>query len=416
MSISDRLAKLGIGIPRIALPNKNISLEYWAVVACDQFTSQPEYWEETRRFTEAHPSTLNLIIPECYLHDNLNDRIAAANTAMRQYIQEELFHIHPPGFIMLNRSTAHVPNRQGLVLAIDMEAYSFENNSKSLIRSTEDVLLSRLPPRIAMRRNAALELPHILLLIDDPGHTVMNAASAAAAPSLLYNFELMQGGGHVSGRFIEEEAMAALLQAFEALAARSNTLFAVGDGNHSLAAAKEIWEEKKKSGVPADHPARYVLAEVENIHDPGLCFHPIHRIIFNADIDGLASFLENTLPLSSSRQSSDTAKIQLVSQAWQRELLLNPRYLTVETVQQALDRYLSGHTSAEIDYIHGYDDACELAAQKDTTLAILLPNIDKNNFFHRIAHIGHFPRKTFSIGEAREKRYYLEARILEYGQ
>ncbi len=424
MTSRERLDKLGIAIPEILVPGASTAPEKWAVIACDQFSSERIYWDETRRLAGHAPSTFNLIIPECYLEDGDRDeRADKANAAMIDVMEKGILNRLEPGFILVDRSTPHAPRRRGLVLAVDLEAYDFSEGSKSPIRPTEGTIRDRLPPRIAVRRGARLDLPHILILIDDPDNLVMNAAEAAAIATAetVYDFELMQDGGHITGRRVPEDSMDSLTTAFETLSRRSDLLFAVGDGNHSLASAREIWREKKAEGVPANHPARYALVEVENLHDAGLHFHPIHRVLFGVDSADLTGYLERTLgaEVAESGNGSSGGMIGIVNPdgsevAW--NIRVSEGRLAVEPLQDALDTYLENHPDADIDYIHGDDSVRELvgaAADSDRDrLGIILPDLDKGTFFRRITDIGPYPRKTFSIGEAVEKRYYLEARKL----
>lgn len=425
MTSGARLEKLGITIPEILVPGVGTAPERWAVIACDQFSSERIYWEETRRQVGNAPSALNLIIPECYLEDgDREERADKANAAMIDVMENGVLNKLEPGFILVDRSTPHARRRQGLVLAIDLEAYDFSEGSKSPIRPTEGTIRDRLPPRMAVRRAALLDLPHILILIDDPGNLVMGAAEAAAvaADETVYDFDLMQGGGHITGRRIPEDSMDSLTAAFETLSRRSDLLFAVGDGNHSLASAREIWREKKAGGARSNHPARYALVEVENIHDAGLHFHPIHRVLFGVDFQDLTGYLEKALGAESAGTSgsgSSGGMIGIVSPNGSEALWkirVPEGRLAVEPLQDALDAYLESHPNAEIDYIHSDESVRELVTAADSDgdrLGIILPNPDKGTFFRRITEIGPYPRKTFSIGEAVEKRYYLEARRLD---
>ena len=419
--IYNRLGRIGIAVPEILVPGPEMAPERWAVIACDQFSSEKSYWEETRRIVGDSPSTLDLIIPECYLEDgDRNVRAEAANTAMADVVDRGILRSLEPGFILVNRSTAHVANRQGLVIAVDLEAYDFAEGSGSPIRPTEGTIRDRLPPRMAVRREARLDLPHILILINDPENRVMSAAQAAAGETV-YDFDLMQGGGHITGRHIAAASASGLAGAFESLAGESDLLFAVGDGNHSLATAREIWMEKKAAGAPEDHPARFALVEVENIHDDGLPFHPIHRILFGVNPDELAGYLKNTLGASPAAggvvdvgkgASNDVIRVigPGLDETWRIEVPAGR--LAVEPLQAALDSWLTGRTDATIDYIHGEEAVRDLAGSGGDRLGIILPELDKSAFFSRITDIGPYPRKTFSIGEAVEKRYYLEARKL----
>ena len=417
MTPKDRLGKIGIAVPEVLIPGAGTAPERWSVIACDQFSSERSYWEETRRIVGSDPSALDLIIPECYLEDgDREERADSANAAMKSILEKGTLTALPPGFILVDRSTLHTPKRRGLVMAIDLETYDFSEGSTSSIRPSEGTIRDRLPPRMAVRRNASLDLPHILLLIDDPDDLVMRSAVEAAGRTV-YDFDLMQKGGHVAGHLIPEHEMAPLADAFEALSQRSDLLFAVGDGNHSLASAREIWLEKKAQGAPKDHPARFALVEVENIHDGGLHFHPIHRVLFGVDSKLLAEDLERILTPEDRQDGLEinAGMIGLIhpdgsTERW--KLPVPPGHLAVEPLQEALDDWIAVHPDSDIDYIHGDDAVRELVVGESDRMGLILPNLDKSAFFKRILEVGPYPRKTFSIGEAVEKRYYLEARKL----
>lgn len=413
MNPVERLRNLGIVVPRILIPGAGTAPETWSVIACDQFSSDRGYWEETRRIVGNDPSTLDLIIPECYLEDGDRDeRADAANTAMADILERGVLTQLDPGFILVDRSTLYAPRRRGLVLAIDLDAYDFSKGSTSAVRPTEGTIRDRLPPRMAVRRGASLDLPHVLLLMDDPDDSVMKAASAAAV-SKVYDFDLMQKGGHVSGRHIPEKAMSVLADAFEGILSGSDFLFAVGDGNHSLASAKEIWKENKNAGASGDHPSRFALVEVENIHDEGLHFHPIHRVLFGVDIQETTEYIRKELGAEEAAEAG-VDSIELLTPDGESilDFSVQPGRLAVEPLQDALDAYLTDHPEAYIDYIHGAKAVSNLVTASKDRIGLILPDIDKKAFFKRISEVGPYPRKTFSIGEAVEKRYYLEARKL----
>ena len=412
-----KAAAAGIAVPEIMVPRGDLNPHRWAVIACDQFSSEPSYWEEVRRIVGSEPSTLDLIVPEyCLAEDEAaaGKRVRRTWEVMRDYLGRGLLRTMPPGFMLVNRSTPHAVRRRGLMLAVDLEAYDFTENSSSPIRPTEGTIRDRLPTRMDIRRGAVLDLPHILLLIDDPEDSVMSAAENAVPPSAsnpVYDFELMQGGGRISGRFIPEDALGPLFRTFRRLAAGADILFAVGDGNHSLAAAREIWLEKKADGADPNHPARFALAEVENIHDPGLHFHPIHRLLFGVNPNHLTSYLEEKIQLTENPAGAVT--LVTPNGRSRRDCPVPPGRLAVETVQDVLDSYLKENPNIEIDYIHGESAVMELVGAASDRVGLIMPEIDKSSFFRRITKIGPYPRKTFSIGEAVEKRYYLEARRLE---
>lgn len=407
MTTAERLRRLGIVIPEIMVPGAGMQPEYWSVIACDQFTSEHAYWTESRRIVGEEPSTLDMIIPECYLEDgDLEQRTEKAHRSMEEILARGILRTLPPGFVLVERSTPFTSRRRGLVLALDLEAYDYTGRQTSLVRPSEGTIRNRLPSRMAVRRGASLDLPHILLLIDDPGDIVMETASAAAK-ELVYDFDLMQGGGHLTGHLVEN--IAPLARAFESLVSETNLLFAVGDGNHSLAAAKEVWREKQAEGAGGDHPARFALLEVVNIHDAGLHFHPIHRVLFGVDENDFISFMERELS-----GGSGTEIITIAAKNRERRLTVNTPQdrLAVEVIQELLEAYLAGCPNAAIDYIHGAGTVRELTGTEGRA-GVLLPELGKKDFFRRITGVGPYPRKSFSIGEAVEKRYYLESRRLD---
>jgi len=325
-----------------------------------------------------------------------------------------------PGFVLIDRETPHAESRKGLVLAVDLESYSFQAGAASLIRPTEGTILKRLPPRMAIRRGASLDLPHILLLLDDPDRTVIEPLfSARKSFRKLYEFKLMQDGGSISGWHVPEEALGEPVSALEKLA-QGGFLFAVGDGNHSLAAAKSLWEERKAAGADADDPARWALVEVENIHDEGLHFHPIHRVLFGLDTEAFFTEMSKALdgwmevaPAVPTARSEEGHVIGVVSEKGDARFVFKAKEerMTVEFFQEFLDGYLAGHPEVTIDYIHGEEAVREMGSEQGNA-GFYMPPLDKSAFFTRMVEVGPYPRKTFSIGEAVEKRYYLESRKL----
>lgn len=437
----ERLASLckacGIRIPELYLPAPAIDLTRFAVVACDQFTSEPEYWAETARIADGVPSALNLILPEYFLEHPgdrpVDARIRSINAAMNAYLEQGILLPAGAAAVVLQRATPGRSGRLGLVLAIDLDQYDFTPGNRQLIRATEGTVLDRIPPRVAIRRDAPLELPHVQLLIDDPGRTVIEPLFAAArVGQAIYDFELMQGGGHLTG-YRAAAGDPALQTALECLARleslhRDGLLFAVGDGNHSLATAKAHYERIKAEtgpGAAGDHPARFALVEVINIHDAGLEFEPIHRAVFDIAPDAFrtaadAFFGTGTVVEEATAEHAgslpeaeilpDGSLILPLLQSDGRRALriaIPGQPLAADVVTRFLDTLVQGQ-GARIDYIHGAAAVAGLAAQGAT--GILLPPIDKGSFFAAIARDGILPRKTFSMGEAHEKRYYLEAR------
>ena len=302
--------KIGLQVPEILLPNKDVDLHKWSVVACDQYTSQPDYWAEAGQTAGSAPSTLNVIFPEVYLEDSDGEqRIENINSTMEKYLEQGILTpMANKGFVLVDRKTSQAPSRKGLVVAIDLEQYDFNKGSQTLIRATEGTIVDRLPPRIKVRQDAAIELPHIMVLIDDPDRTVIEPLFDRN-PQPLYDFELMMNSGHIKGYAIDTpELIQQVASALENLASTSVfeqkydaagkevLLYAMGDGNHSLATAKAIWEKIKEDAdnmaSVMDNPARYALVELVNIHDEGLQFEPIHRVIFNVDPDALLQAMQ----------------------------------------------------------------------------------------------------------------------------
>ena len=428
---------IGVLVPEILLPPKGTDMYKWAVVACDQFTSQKEYWEEARRIIGDAPSTLDLILPEAWLGaQDEQERIARIKERMQEYLHNGTLVKQPQGFVLVER-TAAGNTRHGLVMALDLEKYDYSKGSGTLIRATEGTIVERIPPRLRIREGAAVELPHILVLIDDPEETVIEPLTAQAEKlPLLYDTDLMLGGGHISGRLVSgEKEIMGVLEALTALSDKAAfekkygskpvLLFAMGDGNHSLATAKANWE-KIKATLPEeqreDHPARYALIELNNVHDKGIVFEAIHRNVFGIPGEKLVEALLQKL-----REQNGGAEIGPEQAPAGGEKHVIPFYygdksgafivtepavqLAVGTLQNAIDAVLK-ELGGEVDYIHGIDVVKELAQKPDTT-GFLLPDMEKSELFPTVVYDGALPRKTFSMGEAAEKRYYMEARLLE---
>lgn len=433
--------KIGLAVPETFLPREGIDLNRWSVIACDQFTSQPEYWESVRNIVGDSPSTYNLILPEVYLgKPEEAERLQTVNLNMQQYLDQGILQPHE-GMIYLERTVAG-KTRRGLLVCLDLEEYDFNKGSCSLIRATEGTIIDRLPPRIKIRENAALELPHILVLIDDPEDLVIGAAEKNKADlSQLYDFDLMLGSGHLSGWLVdnypvEQEIAAGLThladpQVFQekyALPSRQDVLlFAMGDGNHSLATAKAIWD-KVKASVGMNHPSRYALVELENVHDSGLDFAPIHRVLFGIKVnlvERLNAAFTGKIKISAVKDSQEmkrlvirsTAAVQrigLVDQSGFQviELVEPPLNLPVGNLQNFLDALLKEGGPECIDYVHGEETVFDLG-RKPGNAGFYLPCMHKGELFKTVILDGALPRKTFSMGEAIEKRFYLEARKIK---
>ncbi len=429
---------LAVQFGDILLPNSSVDLPRWAVIACDQFTSQPEYWQKVEQTVGDAPSTLRLILPEVYLNTPEEaERVQSTQAEMRRYQQSGILRAQP-GPVYVERSV-NGATRHGLMLALDLEAYDFRAGSQSLIRATEGTILDRLPPRMRIREGASLELPHILVLIDDPSGTVIEPIRAQRdALTRLYDFDLMLGSGHLSGYALDESAAQNILAALRKLAEpaafqhkygvgaeKGVLLFAMGDGNHSLATAKSIWE-KLKPQVGMDHPARYALVEVENVHDAGLAFHPIHRVLFGVHDEIIPALQASFGSRLTIEPAADAAALQsavdqvstdgahrfgLVTAAGAHLISLHSPQanLPVGSLQAFLDEWKAAGGFDQIDYVHGAEVTAKLGAQPGNA-GLLLPAMQKSDLFKTVILDGVLPRKTFSMGEAEEKRFYMEAR------
>lgn len=435
--------KLGLNISSVLLPGQNIDMQRWSVIACDQYTSEPGYWEDVDNFVGNSPSALRLIFPEVYLESETEDqkaiRIKNINDNMTLYLNDNVLYEHKDAVFLVERVFSNGNTRHGLIMSVDLERYDFNKGSQSLIRATEGTIIERLPPRIRIRENAQLELPHIMLLIDDAEKTVIEPlVSKASSFSQVYSFELMKQSGSIKGWKINDENViedlaAALLKLADKEDFKTRyglkddnqdvLLFAVGDGNHSLATAKACWENLKKtltSEELQDHPARYALVEIVNVHDNGLVFEPIHRVVFNVEhehlLDSFVSYYKDRgcnvrIEKGSGKPGSSGHAIKYVSSEGYGYLIVEcPLYnIDVGTLQNFLDDYLKKNPQANIDYIHGEEITDKLGKQPGN-IGFFLSKMDKNELFKTVILDGTLPRKTFSMGEASEKRFYLEAR------
>ncbi len=393
----------------------------WAVVACDQYTSEPEYWSKTAEIAGDAPSALKLILPEVYLEAaDAEQRIADINTAMVKYLSDGLFNEHKNAFILTRRIQADGKVRTGLVGAIDLEQYDYSKGSTSPVRATEATVAERIPPRVKIRKDAALELPHIMILIDDVMKTVIEPIEdSRASLTKLYDFELMQNGGRLEGYLVEAEQAVAVLNALDALADKDSfneryglkdeavLTYAMGDGNHSLATAKACYEQKKADGSPDAELARYALAEIVNLHSPALEFEAIHRVITGIDTDKLMAEMTEALGLAA---EGDGQRFTVVLNGSETDYTITKptANLTVGSLQLFLDGYLKENAGV-IDYIHG-DDVVKSLCAADNSIGFLLPSMTKAELFPTVIKDGALPRKTFSMGHAHDKRFYCEAR------
>ena len=393
---------------RMLLP-RGADWEKWAVVACDQYTSQPEYWEELDAFVGTAPSTLRMILPELYLSGDLEEKAEEICAFMEGYLEEGVFGELDECFILLERSTPCRPRRLGLVAAVDLECYDYAAGAKPLIRAPEGTIASRIPPRLMIRKNAPVEFPHVMLLADDADERILERLYAERGGlEKVYDFELNMGGGHVRGWRVTDTAPVAA--AFEALSdpARmrekygedSGFLFAVGDGNHSLATAKAHWESVKKTlplGERAAHPARFALAEIVSVYDDGICFEPIHRFVTGVDrarfTEGLCAAVKGNYRIAGGAEMRAAG----------------PLPETIRALDAFIEDYIRKNGGA-VDYVHGEDTVRSLAERDGSSVGILLGTLDKAELFRFVAAYGALPKKTFSMGEAFEKRYYIEGK------
>jgi len=439
--IKNKLSNIGLNLPKILVPAENMDMEKWAVIACDQYSSDPEYWDELDKNVGSSPSSLRLFLPEVYLGTPKERKISSSIfREMKSYLRSGILKELEPGFIYIQRTTTYGNVRNGLMACVDLEMYSFDKDSSSMIRPTEKTIIERIPPRVKIREKAVLELPHILFLIDDPGKTVIEPLEKTKnLYKKIYDFDLMKNGGHIEGHHINEDsALSSIANAITALADKKSfttrygdnkamMLYAVGDGNHSLASAKQHWENVKvdlKNDEIAEHPARFALVEITNIHDEGMKFEPIHRVLFDCPIADLLGEMASEFDLTVQdfndiSSLSDFVKKEydnknshtfgIMSGTTLKAVSINaPKFnLAVATIQSFLDKFIDKN-DIEIDFIHDTDSTLELSTEENTGL--LLPPIDKSGFFKTVIDEGTLPRKAFSMGHADEKRFYLEAR------
>jgi hypothetical protein len=443
--------EFGIHIPEILLPCEGTNMTKWSVIACDQYTSEPKYWEKVRKLAGSSPSTLNLILPEIYLKEkDLDNRISKINSAMNAYLGREVLKSAGRCFIYVERQTRTGRTRKGIVAAIDLDRFDYSSKSESLFRPTEEIVEDRLPSRMKIRENASLECPHIMLLLDDPNKSVIEPLSINTDRyNRIYSFDLMQNGGHITGYSISDrQTLRSILAAFEKLVApefftekyglnkgSSPLLLLVGDGNHSLASAKAHWENIKKT-LPKDkitnHPAKYALVEIVNIHDDSLIFEPIHRMVTNINhtklieemkkVPGYAHSIDVSYYDSRDDMKTQYEKLEnnykchhIPFEAKEKCGILSVSMpvhdLPVGTLQTLLDSVSKNEKEIEIDYIHE-DDTLSILSGNPGCTGFHLPPMDKHVLFKTIIQKGTLPRKTFSMGHAEEKRYYLECRRL----
>ena len=403
----------------ILLP-RDCDLSLWSVVACDQYTSRPEYWQRVENRVGRAPSALRLILPEsCLEGPSVETDIMEINNTMSRYLREGRFQEHPDALIYVERTLSGGYVRRGLVGMVDLEQYDYEAGSRAAVRATEGVVMSRIPPRVAVRKNAPIELPHALLLTDCQD-IIPPLSGETEGMELLYDFDLMEGGGHLKGWLLtreQQERTARAIRKWKEWAdrERDGLLFLVGDGNHSLATAKECYERRKGLTDPAqwpELPSRYALCELVNFYDGSVELEPIHRVVFGAKPEELLDALLEYYT-SAVQGGGEGHTISFAVNRWsQGEVTVREpsAQLPVDTLQLFLDDYIAAHPRARIDYIHGAEEAKALAQEREDAVAFLLPPPDWTELFDAIVRDGVLPRKTFSIGQAQDKRFYLEAR------
>ena len=423
--MNEKFRELGFYPADILLP-KDADMTKWAVVACDQFTSQPEYWQAVEETVGEAPSALRMILPEAKLNGpDVEKHIESINAAMNEYLERDVFSVLPESMLYLERTQSDGKVRHGLIGMVDLEQYDFTPGSGALIRATEGTVLERIPPRVRVRKDAPIELPHVMLLIDDPDKTVIEPVTAAAGSmEQVYDFPLQQGGGHLKGWKLTAEQMDDVAEALSALTAAEEIerkygmkdaaplLFAVGDGNHSLATAKACYENMKKVTPEAEWvnlPARYALVEVVNNHDDALQFEPIHRVVFGVEPRELLEAFKAFYPGAHEGEGEGHSIVYNYEGASGVITVPDPAVqLEVGTLQNFIDQYLKEH-SGEVDYIHG-DEVTEELGAKPGNIGFKLPAMGKEQLFKTVMADGVLPRKTFSMGHAQDKRYYVEAR------
>ena len=411
----------------ILLP-KDADMHKWSVVACDQYTSEPKYWEEVENIVGDAPSTLKITLPEIYLErENVSERIQKINDEMDNLLNTNFFKTLSNSLVYLERTCSDGKVRKGIVGMVDLEDYSYEKGSQTLIRATEGTVLERIPPRVRVRENAKLELPHVMLLIDDEKKEIIEGlTNKVSSEDLVYDFDLMQNGGHIKGYKIPDNLTDAVFAGLEKLADKDNfeakynvkdkgvLLFSVGDGNHSLATAKACYENLKKV-LPREeyenHPARYALVEVVNLHSDALEFEPIHRVVFGVEPEKMIKEFKKFYDISTT--AGEGQRIEYVYKDHSETLYIkNPKSnLAVGSLQIFIDEYIKSN-GGKVDYIHG-DDVTKKLGSEPGNIGFLLPNMKKTDLFKTVILDGALPRKTFSMGHSYDKRYYLESRKIK---
>ncbi len=406
---------------------KNVDMQKWSVVACDQYTSEPDYWHKVEEIVGDNPSTLRLTLPEIYLEESdVEERIKKINQTMEEYLNNDIFTEYKDSMIYLERTQSDGRIREGLIGMVDLEDYSYEKGSETLIRATEKTVIERIPPRVKVRENASIELPHIMILIDDNKKEIIeDLKNKVTEEDKIYDFDLMQNGGHIKGYKLDVDTMDRITEQLEHLADKEVfeskydvkdkgvLLFAMGDGNHSLATAKACYEKLKET-LPEEeylnHPARYALVELVNLHSDALQFEAIHRVLFDVDVEDLITELNKYYKINTDGKGQ---KFELITSNEDTTYYIeNPKSnIPVGSIQLFLDEYLKDH-KGKIDYIHGEDVTKELGS-KENNIGIIFDAMAKEDLFKTVILDGALPRKTFSMGHSADKRFYLESRKIK---
>ncbi len=411
----------------ILIPKKNIDMHKWSVVACDQYTSEPEYWEEVNNIVGDSPSTLKITLPEIYLEENdVEERIKRINENMKDMLDNDIFDEYEDTMFYIERTQNDGKVREGLIGVVDLEEYSYEKGSITPIRATEKTVIERIPPRMKVRENALLELPHIMILIDDDKKEIIeNLKNEVTEEDVVYDFDLMQKGGHIKGYNLHKDTINEIITKLEKLADKDYfeqkynvkdkgiLLFAMGDGNHSLATAKACYEKIKETMPKEEYlnnKARYALVEIVNLHSSALEFEPIHRVIFNTNKEELLNELYKYYDIN---EEGNGQEVEIVTSDMDKKIYIsNPKSnITVGSIQMFLDEYLSNH-EGKIDYIHG-DETTRNMGSVEGNISFLFKAMGKDELFKTVILDGALPRKTFSMGHSYDKRYYLEARKIK---
>lgn len=411
----------------ILIPKKNVNYNLWSVIACDQYTSQIDYWNKVKELVGENPSTYKITLPEVYLEDeNVDERIENINKTMNEYLDNDIFDTLEDSMIYLERTDSTGKVREGLIGMIDLESYDYTIGSKSLVRATEKTVVERIPPRKRVRINAPLELPHIMILIDDEKKEIIESLkSKVTEEDVIYDFDLMLDGGHSKGYKLNGSVIDEITSKLEALGdmeyfnkkygvnEEAPCIYAMGDGNHSLATAKACYEEIKEQIGEEEarkHPSRYALVELVNIHSDALDFEPIHRVIFDCDVEHLLTALYKKFKINT---DGNGQKLTYITSAGEKTIYIEDptSNLAVGTIQGFLDDYLQ-EFAGKIDYIHGDEVTREMGSKQDN-IGFLLPKMEKSDLFKSVILDGALPRKTFSMGHSDDKRFYFECRKIK---